>query len=225
MSRLVRHLQAAAQQWLSGVISASGPQLTVLCRWAFHWQAPLSEAAADGNHCLTWPSYRPQQHDPIKHPPARWCLYSLKEIFPLRRIVILCVYERKQLWILKKRIYLSKMNRGQRMNYAMAFWLSSFLKVLWEKKLGRNLPVLLYVINCWIITLGYLNIIDVGYQLRVALAKGVSGVLFPWLPPQTNSTCLLESFWRGENTRSDKLLSMLKRLIHCVYDKNTYNPP
>lgn len=81
-----------------------------------------------------------------------------KAIFPLRRIMLLCEYERKTIvnlngiTLCQENNFLKQNDLGRptRMNYG--FLAVEFFKFLWEKKLGRNLRVLLHVTKCWVIT-------------------------------------------------------------------------
>lgn len=127
-------------------------------------QAPLSEPSADGNHCLTWPSYSPQQHDPIKPPPARWSVYSMKENLSASKNYVSSCLRAQTIGILrvKKTIWM-----GVRVQRIMQ-WISG-CHVL-QNKLYRGKSnvtqfacfVICRPTKCWMMTVGYfLKFVDV----------------------------------------------------------------
>jgi len=96
--------------WISCVISASGPQLSVSLT-KHHWERSGS--------WWTWPRYKPQQHDPARPLMMMSIGYSLKEIFPLRRIALFFVYERQ------KRVNLiGNVCKESKMIWVSVWWLS-----------------------------------------------------------------------------------------------------
>lgn len=146
------------QQWLSmaEALVYSWPSSAGA---SFIDQAPLSEPSADGNHCLTWPTYRPQQHDPIKHPPACWCVYK---IFPLRRIVLLlCI--RMQTIVnfsdLRKENYKTLQTKWESIYELHKFFLYVVFQVSsFKKKLGCKLHFLWYG-KCKVVSRLFLNML------------------------------------------------------------------